>query len=34
MAANHRTRGDARAGFTAHALGDVLESVDTQSKAF
>ena len=27
-------RGDSRAGFTAHALGDVLESVGTHSKAF
>ena len=27
-------RDDYRAGFTAHALGDVLESVDTHSKAF
>ena len=35
MAADHRTRGDSRAGFTAHALDDILESVDTpHSKAF
>ena len=27
MAADHRARGDSRAGFTAHALGDALESV-------
>ena len=27
-------RDDSRAGFTAHALGDVLESVGTHSKAF
>ena len=34
MAADHRTRGDSRAGFTAHALGDVFESVYAHSKAF
>ena len=33
-AADHRTRGDSRAGFTAHDLGDVLESIATHSKAF
>ena len=34
MAADQRTRGDSRAGFTAHALDDVLESIATHSKAF
>ena len=34
MAADHRTRGDSRAGFPAHVLGNVLESVGTHSKAF
>ena len=34
MAADHRTRGDSRAGFTAHALGDVLKSIATYSKTF